>query len=278
MEKTIAVIGLGLIGGSLAQAVKASGGYRVVGYDWDERVVSLAKERGMIDSAGDEEDLALADIVLVALHPKATLDYVRTHSDRVKKGALLIDMCGVKEEILRVLDPLAEEHGYIYIGGHPMAGKEFSGLEYADAALFAEANMLLVPGKQAEARHLAEAEALFYALGFGRVLTTTAKLHDQVIAFTSQLAHVVSSAYIKSPAAAYQTGYSAGSYKDLTRVARLNEDMWTELFIMNRVALTEEIDEIIRHLTEYREAIDAGDEAHLRALLKEGRLKKEAIG
>ena len=278
MEKTIAIIGLGLIGGSLAKAVKAAGGYRIAGFDRAEKVLSDAKFLGYIDMVGNDEVLAQADIALVALHPQATLDFVSAHCDGLKSGAVLIDMCGVKNEIARVVDPLAAAHDFVYIGGHPMAGSEFSGFEYSDAALFQGANMLLVPGAGAKEGHLAQAEHLFYALGFGQVIQTTAELHDKVIAFTSQLAHVVSSAYIKSPAAAYQTGYSAGSYKDLTRVARLNENMWTELFIMNREALTGEIDEIVHHLREYRDAIHDGDEQRLKALLKDGRLKKEEIG
>ncbi len=278
MEQTIAIVGLGLIGGSLAKGLKNLGGYKIIGFDREEQAVLEARRLGAIDKPGNGGDLADADLVLVALHPKATLEYARAQAKTIKKGALLLDMCGVKEEIFRVIDPLAAENGFVYIGGHPMAGKEFSGFAHADPAIFRDASMLLVPGSQARECHIHAMERLFAALGFGQVVTTAAGLHDQIIAYTSQLAHVVSSAYIKSPTAARRAGYSAGSYKDLTRVARLNEGMWTELFLMNQRALVQEIDGMLNRLTDYRDAIANGEEEKLRELLKEGRRRKETLG
>lgn len=278
MKKTVAIVGLGLIGGSFAKALKDTGDYHLIGFDCVEKVLSDAKFLGDIDEIGSAEALTKADWILIALHPRAAVEFVAGHCRYFRKGAIVVDMCGVKMEIAKTIDPLAQAQGFVYIGGHPMAGKEFSGFAYSDGKLFCGASMLLVPGANARETHIALAEAFFSALGFGRVIITTGPLHDRMIAFTSQLAHVVSSAYIKSPAAIEQKGYSAGSYKDMTRVARLNEDMWTELFLMNREALTAEIDALLGHLQEYREAISSGDAVRLKALLREGRLRKEEIG
>ena len=163
-------------------------------------------------------------------------------------------------------------------GGHPMAGREFSGYAFASASLYEGASMILVPTESSPLWAVDELDGFFRQLGFGTVVRCPAAQHDRMIAFTSQLAHVVSSAYIKSPEAVRHNGFSAGSYKDLTRVAKLNEVMWTELFLLNKGPLVNEIDEIIRHLTEYRDAIVGGKEEELRQLLKEGREIKESIG
>ena len=159
-----------------------------------------------------------------------------------------------------------------------MAGKEFSGYAFATPELFQDASMILVPNASSPLWAVDEMDGFFMQLGFGRVVRCSAEQHDHMIAFTSQLAHVVSSAYIKSPEALRHNGYSAGSYKDLTRVAKLNEHMWTELFLRNAEPLVGEIDEIIRHLTDYRNAIAGGEEERLCALLREGRERKESIG
>ena len=159
-----------------------------------------------------------------------------------------------------------------------MAGREVSGYKASDADLYKGASMLLVPTEASTPEIVKQVKAMFSQIGFGQLVITTPEHHDRMIAYTSQLCHVVSSAYIKSPSELEHKGYSGGSYRDLTRVAYLNETMWTELFIENKQALVPEIDEIIHHLTEYRDAIAGEDADTLFRLLKEGRQRKEQFG
>lgn len=278
MKKTVLIAGLGLIGGSMAKAIRQYTDYRILGYDISQKVLSDALFMGVIDEIAEESDIASADIVLVGLYPVATVQYILRNLPRMKKDTIVIDLCGIKGYVCAQIVPQAQKYGVQFIGGHPMSGREFSGFEYAQADLFVDASMILVPNESTEESLLGAMKTFFYTLGFGRVVCTTAEQHDRMIAFTSQLAHVVSSAYIKSPEALSHRGYSAGSYKDLTRVARLNENMWTELFLNNKEPLVCEIDEIIGHLQEYRDAIAQGDAARLHSLLRDGRERKEHIG
>lgn len=281
----IGIAGLGLIGGSMAKAASALTDHRVLGFDLDEAVLSAALSDGGIQEVLGEENLPDCDLLLLALYPAASVEYVRSHLKRLRPGCLLIDLCGVKQAVMGPMEELLsspEGSKLRYLGGHPMAGKEKSGYKNADRDLFRGASMILVPpeGRRealAQEGTLKLAEEFFLSLGFGRITLTTAQEHDRVIAFTSQLAHVVSSAYVKSPTARQHYGFSAGSYKDLTRVARLNETMWTELFLDNRDSLLTEVDGIIRRLTEYRDALSEGNRDMLFRLLKEGRECKEGI-
>lgn len=281
----IGIAGLGLIGGSMAKAASALTDHRVLGFDLDEAVLSAALSDGGIQEVLGEENLPDCDLLLLALYPAASVEYVRSHLKRLRPGCLLIDLCGVKQAVMGPMEELLsspEGSKLRYLGGHPMAGKEKSGYKNADRDLFRGASMILVPpeGRRealAQEGTLKLAEEFFLSLGFGRITLTTAQEHDRVIAFTSQLAHVVSSAYVKSPTARQHYGFSAGSYKDLTRVARLNETMWTELFLDNRDSLLTEVDGIIRRLTEYRDALSEGNRDMLFRLLREGRECKEGI-
>ncbi len=278
MYKTVLIVGLGLIGGSMAKAIRANTNCRILGDDISQKVLSDARYLGVIDDFATEQTVKEADLMIVGLYPHAAAQYILEQLPHCKPGCTIVDLCGVKQYICDAVMEQAQAHGVAFIGGHPMAGREFSGFEYAQADLFQDASMILVPTPSASAQQLADAETFFQQIGFGKLVRTTAEQHDKMIAFTSQLAHIVSSAYIKSPEALRHKGYSAGSYKDLTRVARLNENMWTELFLHNRTALLDEIDEIMRHLCEYRDAIAQGQETELRQLLKEGRERKEQNG
>lgn len=281
----IGIAGLGLIGGSMAKAASAFTDHRVLGFDLDEAVLSAALSDGGIQDVLGEENLPDCDLLLLALYPAASVEYVRSHLKRLRPGCLLIDLCGVKQAVMGPMEELLsspEGSKLRYLGGHPMAGKEKSGYENADRDLFRGASMILVPPEVRKEDleqngTLKLAEEFFLSLGFGRITLTTAQEHDRVIAFTSQLAHVVSSAYVKSPTARQHYGFSAGSYKDLTRVARLNETMWTELFLDNRDSLLTEVDGIIQRLTEYRDALSDGNRDMLFRLLREGRECKEGI-
>ena len=189
----------------------------------------------------------------------------------------MIDLCGVKRAVCGPLFETAKDNGFVFIGGHPMAGIEYWGFDHATATLFDNASMILTPPPGTGIQTLSDLKHFFRGLGFGRVVMTTPEEHDRLIGYTSQLAHVVSSAYVKSPEAMKHPGFSAGSFKDMTRVARLSEKMWTELFLLNRDELQGELDALIEHLEEYRAALSAGDAEGLERLLREGRERKEIV-
>lgn len=278
MKKKIAVVGLGLMGGSMAMAIRKYTDAAVYGWNRTRSVAEKAIADGVLDGEADEAMLAEADLLIISLYPQSTVDFLLQHMPRLKKGCIIVDLVGVKRFLAEQLTQPALDAGVHFIGGHPMAGREFSGYAFSTADLFRDASMILVPNESSPLWAVDEMEGFFLQLGFGRVVRCSAEQHDHMIAFTSQLAHVVSSAYIKSPEALLHNGYSAGSYKDLTRVAKLNEHMWTELFLRNAAPLVQEIDQIILHLTEYRDAIAGGEEERLRTLLREGRERKESIG
>lgn len=272
----IGIIGLGLIGGSLAKAISQNTDHTVYGYDASEQVIRKAVLVNAIEQPLTDSLLPQCDIVIVALYPQDTIDYVKAHAELFKKDAIVIDCCGVKGIVCDALIPLAEEHGFLFVGGHPMAGLEHSGFTYAKKSLFNNASMIFTPTK-GPIESISKLKDLFTSIGFTNIQIATPEEHDRNIAFTSQLAHVVSNAYIKSPTAMVHAGFSAGSYKDLTRVAKLNENMWTELFLENPDNLASEIDTLIDNLTAYRDAIRNNDSDTLRDLLRDGREKKAII-
>ena len=275
--KKIGIAGLGLIGGSLAKAIKQNTGYEVYGCDINETTFRKALLVSAIDRQLTDEALSLCDIVIVALYPGDTVDYIKSKSHLFRKGCIVLDCCGVKEHVCGAVMPIAEACGFVFIGGHPMAGLEHSGFKYSKKALFNNASMILTPPSGVSIETLQQVKGLFLKLGFTNIQISKPEEHDRIIAFSSQLAHVVSSAYIKSPEAGVHKGFSAGSYKDLTRVAKLNEVMWAELFIRNRENLVCEIDGLIDRLTEYRSAIKGEDACFLTELLRDGREKKALI-
>ena len=272
----IGIVGLGLIGGSLAKAISQNTDHTVYGFDLSEEVMAKAVLLDAIEQPLTDKILSHCDIIIVALYPQATIDYVKEHADLIKKGAIVIDCGGVKRIVCDQLIPLGEEKGFLFMGGHPMAGLEHSGFAYAKKSLFNNASMVLCSTK-GSIEDVEKIKDLFSAIGFTNFAITTPDDHDRKIAFTSQLAHVVSNAYIKSPTAMVHAGFSAGSYKDLTRVAKLNEHMWTELFLENPDYLAEEIDTLIENLQAYSRAIKDDDADTLCRLLRDGREKKAII-
>ncbi|MCL2507639.1 MAG: prephenate dehydrogenase [Oscillospiraceae bacterium] len=274
----IGIIGLGLIGGSLAKSIRQNTDNTVWGRDIKDSVVLKAQVVNAIDGELTDDTLKQCDLVIVALYPSATVDFVTEHRGDFKKGCIVIDCCGVKERVCAPLFGIARENGFTFIGAHPMAGIAFSGFDHSRNSLFEDASMILTPGPDAEIGQMHMLKTLFTRIGFSRIQMSTPKEHDEVIACTSQLAHVVSSAYVKSPAASRYKGFSAGSFKDMTRVAKLNEVMWTELFMDNRDNLLLEIDGITARLLEYRDALAEGDGKRLSALLREGSDIKISLG
>ena len=273
---TVGICGLGLIGASMAKAYKEAK-HTVLGYDIDVATQGFALLDGIIDEELTEKNIEKCDLIFVALYPNATVEYLYQIAPLVSKNAVVIDLCGIKQSICSHGFSLAKKHGFTFVGGHPMAGKQFSGIKHSRATLFKGAPMVLVPPVFDDIEFLDKIKSLLLPAGFGKLSVTTAEEHDRMIAFTSQLAHVVSNAYVKSPTAQSHKGFSAGSYKDMTRVAWLNENMWTELFIENKEALLFELDTIIKSLEEYRSAIETEDSDSLRTILRDGRLAKERV-
>ena len=271
------IVGLGLIGGSLARSIKFHSKHTVYGCDLKETAILQAKMVGAIDGELTGENLPECDVVLVALFPADAVDWTLNHIDAFKPGSLVIDCCGVKRFVCGRLYPAFAGKQAIFMGGHPMAGRERSGFTYAQDDLFENASMILAPAPGTDIETIRRAKEIFLSIGFAKVRFTTPQEHDEMIAFTSQLAHVVSSAYVKTPLAPKHKGFSAGSFRDMTRVARLNEDMWTELFLENDDLLLTQVEALIQNMQEYYDALKDRDEERLRFLLREGREIKEAL-
>ncbi len=274
----VGIVGLGLIGGSFAKAYKAAG-HSVYAYDRDGSVMDYAVVSETIDGALTRENISRCDFVLIALYPENAVEYLKSEAGYFGKKPIVMDCCGTKEKVCGAGFELAREYCFTFVGGHPMAGTQYSGLKYAKANMFVNAPMVIVPPDFDDIVLLSRVKELLSPAGIKKITVTTAKEHDRMIAFTSQLAHVVSNAYIKSPTAGSHKGFSAGSYKDMTRVAWLNPQMWAELFIENRENLVHELDILTASLGEYRQAIYDCDKDRLTALLAEGkRLKEEVDG
>ncbi len=269
----ITVVGLGLIGGSLCKAIKKHTNHMVYGVDINKETVEMALSQNAIDAETD--DLGLADITIVSLYPITTIDFIKENASKFKKGSIVIDTCGIKKSIIDAVQDILEENNVTFIGVHPMAGREFSGFEYSLDNLFDDASFIIAPHESVSRTKINLLEDFAYSIHFKKVVITTPEEHDNIIAFTSQLAHIVSNAYIKSPTHQKQLGFSAGSFQDLTRVAKLNETMWTPLFMLNKEPLCFEIDFIIDRLKEYRNAMMNDDYDRLKELLRDGRILKE---
>ena len=274
----IAIVGLGLIGGSMAKSIKAKTAHTVYGADLGAETMTMARMCGAIDAPLTAENLPECDLVLLAIRPGAAVEWVRRNAEHISKSAILVDLCGVKRTVVAAIAPIAAEHGFAYIGGHPMAGKERGGFTAATDDLYVGASMILTPDARTDMQLLETLKTFFLDIGFAGLTFSTPEEHDRIIAFTSQLAHITSSAYVKSPEAQKRRGFSAGSFQDMTRVARLDEDMWTELFLDDADYLTSELEVLVGHLTEYLDALKARDAETLRALLRDGREKKATAG
>ena len=273
----IAIIGLGLIGGSLARTIKLHTEHTVFGCDINEQTIQQAFLMGAMDEELTDEKLRTCDLVLISLYPGAIIDWVKAHASDFKPGCIVIDCGGVKQHICAELTPLARAGEWHFLGGHPMAGRKHSGFRYAKDDLFDNASMILCTDGSDDPQLLQTARDFFLDLGFRRVQFTTPKTHDEMIAYTSQLAHIVSSAYVKCPLADRHRGFSAGSFADMTRVAKLNETMWTELFFENREALLPVVEDLVQRMTEYRDALRDNDRDGMLQLLREGRETKERL-
>ena len=271
----IAVVGLGLIGGSLCKSLKKHTFHHIMGIDSDKETIRKALEQKAIDEHINDDRLSEANLTIICLYPDAICEFVRKNAGKFKKGSIVTDTCGVKKAIVDSCTPVLEENGVMFLGAHPMAGREFSGFDYSTDSLFEGASFIITPSENTPQIAVDLLSTLAGSIGFGKAVVASPEKHDQVIAYTSQLAHVVSNAYVKSPSVNDFNGFSAGSFMDLTRGAKLNEDMWTSLFMCNKEALLKELDQIISNITEYRDAIREDDKERLRGLLRDGRILKE---
>lgn len=272
----VGILGIGLIGGSLARAYSKAGHY-VLCYDQDTKMVEFAKIAGVVHETLDEKTISKCDLILLAIYTAGSIQWMEENAHNISQNAIVIDCCGIKTQICQHCFSLANRYGFTFVGGHPMAGSHFSGFKYSRSNLFQGAPMVLVPPRFDDPMLLSKVKELLAPCCFGSFSITTAEEHDRMIAFTSQMPHIVSNAYIKSPTAQTHKGFSAGSYKDLTRVAWLNPQMWSELFMSNRHHILSELDFYINSLTAYKEAIAEGDQEKLIALLDEGKKRKEAV-
>ncbi len=273
---TVGILGLGLIGGSLARAY-ALEGHTVYAIQRNESMLSFAMLAGAVHGRLNHETIPQCDLILLAIYPDGSASWLEQNAHLVSRDALVMDCCGIKEEICRRCFPLAKQYGFTFVGGHPMAGSQFSGFKYSRATLFQGAPMVLVPPVFDDMVLLDRVKEALKPCGFGSFSVTTAQGHDKMIAFTSQMPHILSNAFIKSPTASSHKGFSAGSYRDLTRVAWLNPQMWAELFLENRTNILYELDQYLTSLQAYRDAIADEDMPRLVALLDEGKKRKEEV-
>ncbi|MEE0515375.1 MAG: prephenate dehydrogenase [Emergencia sp.] len=270
----VGIVGLGLIGGSLAKAYKRAQA-EVLGFDKDRLTTGFAKLAEAIDDELTEERLSECDLILLAIPPVPAAKWLSENGEKLSKETVVIDCCGTKRNICKAGFALAEKYGFTYAGGHPMAGIQFGGFKNSRADLFDGAVFALVPADYNDLRFMEKAKKLILPAGFSKLVISSAEEHDRVIAFTSQMAHVVSNAFIKSETARTMgTAISAGSYRDFTRVAYLDAEMWTELFMENRDNLKYELEVLIEALSGYAKALEENDSEEMLRLLKEGRERK----
>ena len=272
----VGILGLGLIGGSLARAYSKAG-HTVFACEQDENMLLFAQLAGAVNGTLDDTTIPSCDLLLLAIFAEGSTHWLEEKASLISKSALVIDCCGIKSAICNRCFPLAKKYGFTFIGGHPMAGSHKSGFKYSRSNLFQGAPMVLVPPRYDDPELLQWAEDCLEPCKFGSFSVTTAAEHDKMIAFTSQMPHIVSNAYIKSPTATQHKGFSAGSYKDLTRVAWLNPKMWAELFLSNKENILFELDAYIESLQKYKTAIETNNEEGLILLLDEGRRIKEEV-
>lgn len=273
----VVVVGLGIIGGSMAKAISEYTDCHVIGINRSEEPLQKALECGAIDEIGTPDSLKQADIIILGTYPEVAVKFIRDHAEKIPQHCIVTDTSGIKSKICPELSAIAKEYGFIFIGCHPMAGKEKNGFDVSEATLFRNASCILIPC-DAPQTAVDKLSSLMMKLGFRGIVYTTPEEHDRMISFTSQLPHVIACSYVFSPCCMKHKGFSAGSYRDVSRVANINGVLWSELFIENQEPLLAEIDTFIDNVTQIRNAIEKGDRQALAELLNNGRKIKEALG
>ena len=270
----ILVVGLGLIGGSLCKALKKYTYHTVAGCDINRDIENAALRDVALDEVFDGNYEGY-DLIVISLFPEGTERFFSENASKIGKNTLITDVCGIKGDFSQRMKNIAERNGLRYVGIHPMAGKEFGGYYNSTADLFVKANFIIAPFTDSQQSDIDLLNGLAKEVGAGKIVITSPENHDKMIAYTSQLAHIVSSAYVKSPELGLECGFSGGSFQDMTRIATMNEKMWTDLFMQNREHLQYELDTLIDNLKKYSEALKNGDADGMRALIAEGRELKE---
>ncbi|WP_294413917.1 prephenate dehydrogenase [uncultured Ruminococcus sp.] len=270
----ILVVGLGLIGGSLCKALKKYTYHTVTGCDLNHDIENAALRDVALDNVFDGSFEGY-DLIIIALFPQGSEMFFKENASKISKNTLITDVCGIKGEFSDRMKAIAEANGLRYVGIHPMAGKEFGGYYNSTADLFVKANFIIAPFEDSDEKDTELLKTVATEIGAGKIVVTSPENHDKMIAYTSQLAHIVSSAYVKSPELGLECGFSGGSFQDMTRIATMNEKMWTDLFMQNRENLQYELDTLIANLNKYSEALKSGDKDKMKALIAEGRELKE---
>lgn len=273
----IAVVGLGIIGGSFAKALKKYTDHHIIGINRTQSVLERALEENAIDEIGTEESLRTSDVIILALYPQAAVDYIEKNGQYIKKGAIVTDSSGIKRGICPRMVELSKQFGFEFVGSHPMAGKETNGFESSEAELFEGASYIITPC-EASGEAVRVLSDLALKMRFGTIKITDPEEHDRMIAFTSQLPHVLACAYVLSPCCLNHKGFSAGSYKDVSRVANINSLLWSELFLENREPLIKELDTLIDNIHAITDAVKANDKKTIEQLLEEAHKTKEKLG
>ena len=273
---TVGIVGLGLIGGSFAKAYYEKG-QNVFAFDKDKSVLDFAIMSGVVAKELNKENIKKCDLIILALYPEAAVEYFEKNASYISTKSLIIDVCGTKREVCKICFETAKKHGLSYFGAHPMAGTHNSGYKYSRSNLYHNAPIVIVPDNFDDIETLDHLRSLLEPVGFGKISVTSAEEHDRLIAFTSQMPHIISNAYIKSPTSKSHKGFSAGSYKDLTRIAWLNPYLWAQLFMENKDNVLNELDFFINSLNQYKKAIENDDEETLINLLDEGRKRKQEV-
>lgn len=273
----IAVVGLGIIGGSFCKAIKKYTNHYVIGINRTLSTAQKALSVGAIDEIGNAQTLEKADIIILAMYPQADVDFIEKYGQHIKKGTIVTDSSGIKRAICPQMQSLAQKFGFVFVGSHPMAGKETNGFDVSDAELYKNASYIITPC-DAEQKYVDILSALAKSIGFGTIKITTPEEHDRMIAFTSQLPHVLACSYVLSPCCPNHNGFSAGSYRDVSRVANINSKLWSELFLENKEPLVKELDILIENITQIINAIKTEDKDTLSALLEKGHKVKEDLG
>lgn len=273
----IAVVGMGIIGGSFCKALKKYTDHYVIGINRTKSTLEKAYADKSIDEIGDEKSLEKADVIILALYPEAAVEFIENNGRYINKNAVVTDSAGIKSEICPKLVALSEKYGFTFVGSHPMAGKETNGYESSDSDLYAGASYIIVPCN-ADEKSVKLLSDLALEIKFGMIKISTPEEHDRMIAFTSQLPHILACAYVMSPCCPNHKGFSAGSYKDVSRVANINAKLWSELFLENREPLISELEMLRDNILAITDAVKANDKEKIELLLEKAHKVKEALG
>ena len=271
----VLVVGIGLIGGSIAKTIKKNSDWTVLGYDLNENSINDALSLGAIDAVWDKVSPCDADLTVLCLSPKACVDFLIENIALLKKNSVVTDVCGIKSWIVENCEKICEQNGLHFVGGHPMAGKERSGFKNSDENLFNRASYIITPTSNTYENALKIVEKYIKTLKAAKITVSSPANHDRVIAFTSQMPHVIAGSYVKSDTCCLRHGFSAGSFKDVSRVATVDENLWSELFLQNKDMLLNELSSFIDSLTEYKTALLNDDVDSLKSIIKDGRIIKE---